>query len=154
MKDESQLFLEKDLKGIGGWLLWVLIGLALSAISLSINLGSDVSNFGKDAAAGYSGPIEFEIFSDLALVILILWTARLILKRRRLAVRIMTLFLVASFLIAVMDSALIQGMVGTMSLDNSSNNQASIAQGRTLLMVLIWVPYFYRSRRVRATLTE
>lgn len=154
MKRDKELPLNERFVGINGWLAWVLLGLFVSPLLLIANIVSDFSVIDAAKANGFGGAIQFEIISDVGLMSLCLWTAWLILKRKRLAKRIITISLVTSFLVSAVDSAIISGIVGTTSLQNSLNNQASITQGRAALAALIWIPYFYRSRRVRATLTE
>ncbi|MBP9667561.1 DUF2569 domain-containing protein [Candidatus Saccharibacteria bacterium] len=156
----------KNLVGIKGWLAFFVAGLGLSAILIMINLASYSSVYtelmsAQDTAPDYVAAMTpllwFEILANLCLVGLIIWLIVLMAKHRMLARKIAIVVLIANAIVLTADYFWASSVFDAFNLSgyvDAEIRKAARDVVRSILALVIWVPYFYMSRRVKATLTK
>lgn len=151
-------------EGIGGWLVLPLIGLCLSpfllAYSVWVNVvpffASDVWNYVTTPAtpyySAYWAPYLIAAFAaNVALIAYIVVTLVFFLQRRHFVPLLMTVLYLCNVLIALFD------LVSAQYFDSLFPDLEVLGagQGQTVLRAVVaaavWIPYFWRSARVRAT---
>jgi len=151
-------------RGIGGWLILVVIGLVLTPFRVGYFLLTThwpifrdgawpiLTTPGTEAYHPLWGPlIVFEIVGNLgciALAVIGLW---LLLRKSRHAPRAVTGLLAWAALFGVIDY-FAGDLIPAVAAEPDPNDLGQLA--RTLVSAAIWIPYFRLSRRVKATFTE
>ena len=144
--------IDTDLKGIGGWLIPTVIGLALGPLfemrgvyrDLHILYGATFQA-GLAARPGIAVLILFEAITNAVMLLALIGLNVLFYKTKRSFPRWMTTYLVAAFVIAVSDHVWVMVF-------HPSTAWTGVFQ--RLIAVLIWVPYFLNSRRVEQTFVD
>lgn len=146
--------------GIGGWLYLVAIGLCLTPIRLGAEIVQGlrplqpvtwhaVTTPGTRAYHPLFGPlIVGELVANAALLVSAIVLLYLFFAKRRAFPGAMMAFLVVRLLIQIADM-LVARMIPAAAA--AIGPAAFAALGSGLLVVVIWVPYFLKSRRVAAT---
>lgn len=146
-----------DKEGIGGWLVFVLLGLIVTPIRIGITLFTDffpmvndeflMSIYPSLKAVIYTeliGNISFIIF---AIVLLIL----MLLKDRRFP-KLMIIFYITNTIFVVGDAIYVSEVLDLEVLSGDDSSLKEIA--RAVIGTFIWVPYLLMSTRVRLTFTK
>ncbi|MEO6381044.1 MAG: DUF2569 domain-containing protein, partial [Nitrobacter sp.] len=151
---------EKEPRGIGGWLLLISFGQVVGPLRLLVALGQ--TYFDPDARKGFE---EFplasygELASLLALTLLAIPTAILFFRKSRYFPRFFICELVAAFVVPALSviwtaltlSTQLGGSVSEfLVLDSQEIAQFALAG----ISALIWIPYTLKSRRLRNTFRE
>jgi hypothetical protein len=163
------LLLEPEPEGIGGWLVLPLIALILAPLTLVWGLVFGLlPDFRADAWRRLTSPGS-DLYSpywphylvtksvlDVALSICTVLLLVLFLQRRRQVPLLMTCFYLAAAGVGIFDLLSVRYFSGHVP----AMAQSTLAQGevlrlvRALVPLLIWIPYFRRSVRVRNTFTR
>jgi Protein of unknown function (DUF2569) len=146
--------------GIGGWLILIAIGLCLTPIRIGAEIVQGVRSLqplawravttpGSPAYHPLFGPLIIgEMVANVALLAWSLVLLYLFFTKRRAFPRAMIAFLIVRVVIQVADIFVASsipvaaGSIGPRVYGSLAGN---------LLVVLVWVPYFLKSRRVAAT---
>ncbi len=148
-EDKEAKLRESSEKGIGGWLILLGLGLALSGVLQFVNLGKGISEVSR-VHASVSGPIATYLYTllllDVAVVVAWLYVIYLFFTRRRSFPKWFIVVVLANFIsqIAVL---VISATVFNAAPSSSDYRDA----GRMVLYALIWITYVSVSRRVRYT---
>jgi hypothetical protein len=147
-------------RGIGGWLILIAIGLCLTPIRIGAEIvqgvrshqplaWSAVTTPGSPAYHPLFGPlISGEMVANVVLLVWALVLLYLFFTKRRAFPRAMIAFLIVRVAIQMADIFVASsipvaaGSIGPRVYGSLAGN---------LLVVLVWVPYFLKSRRVAAT---
>jgi hypothetical protein len=143
---------DSNLNGIGGWLALFTVGLVVAPLLTGATLFSDFSVYSQAADSGYQGAISFEIIANITLIALALWSLYLVLKRKKLGVRVVTLYLLVVIVVGIADTAIVSAIQAQQSASTAQNSSSTPASGA--LWGLIWIVYFLKSKRVKATLVQ
>lgn len=150
----------QELRGIGGWLILVAIGLCLQPLLLLKALYDNVGIFRADTWDALTTPgspayhplwAPFLIAEAGANLVLLAWAGVLLYvfftKARRFP-RMAVAYLAVSLLAVLADFAVANAIPAARAqLTASEFGQV----GRSMIGAAIWIPYFLRSRRVAAT---
>jgi hypothetical protein len=136
----------EPLRGIRGWLLLPAISLALGAVVSAVNLIQGISWYPQIAAAGLGLIHTVDLTLEILCFGLLLLTAVRFAGEKRNAPRLFIILLIAR--------VVVPATVGTLAVF-FINDVILFASGaeatRAILYGAIWIPYFIRSRRVKAT---
>lgn len=140
---------QKDLRGIGGWLIVVALGLGFGPIGLLLALGASVllllSPEGQSLVAahpGVAGLLLFNAITDAILIVLLIVLNIVFYKTKKSFPRLAIGYLVVSFILEVaMHQMMLQYMPTYPSIDAFGS----------LVAAAIWIPYFLLSQRVKQT---
>jgi len=142
-------------QGIGGWLILVVIGLIITPIRLLISIFSDIVPALHSPWAASSVGITFLIYFELVINLLFAVVAILLLilmfNRYRFFPILMVIFYLSNFVFVLLDFILAYQipLIRENKLDEGSARELM----RSLIAVIIWVPYFLTSKRVKNTFT-
>lgn len=139
-----------ELVGVRGWLAWFSAGVALTPIVAGYSLFIDIVSFQIVAGQGYMGIAIVECLANISLIALSIWGLVLLKQHRRLAVNIFISLMLVSVVISLIDLIFVLYLQAKFGLHADSSQTAATA--RSLIIALIWIPYFLRSRRVQTTL--
>jgi len=146
--------------GIGGWLYLVALGLCLTPVRLVLEIVRGLRSFDPATwrvVTTPGQPVYHPLFGPLivgelaANGILLLWAFGLLylfFTRRRIFPRVMVTFLIVRVLIQAAD-LLVARLIPAAA--TAIGPSVYGALGGSLVVVLVWVPYFLRSRRVANT---
>lgn len=164
-----------QLYGIGGWLILPAIGLVLSPLMMIYTIIQGMvgmSQLQKIDSSGMSIPtgdmrtlIVVEILGNSLLLIFVLVVALAFFGKSKLAPGLFMTFLLAYLIFAAVDylvaQSAVNGFITALSAETGdksvlkeldSINLESIQQiSRATLSCAIWIPYFQKSKRVKAT---
>ena len=146
--------------GIGGWLYLVALGLCLTPVRLVLEIGRGLRLLDPATWHAVTTPVRpayHPLFGPLivgelaANGILLLWTFGLLylfFTRRRIFPPVMVTFLIVRVLIQAAD-LLVALLIPVAAAAIGPSVYSAL--GGSLVLVLVWVPYFLRSRRVDNT---
>lgn len=155
---------QAPLKGIGGWLILVVIGLVVTPVRITYfmianhwpvfrdGLWPVLTTPGTDAYHPLWAPlIIFEILGNLGSICLALVTLWLLARRSRRTplLAITWLILGATFVVIDFFAA---DLIPAVAEQQDPENMKELV--RSIVGVAIWVPYFLVSKRVKATFVE
>ena len=150
--DKEAKLRESSEKGIGGWLILLGVGLALSGVLQFVNLGKGISEVAR-VHASVSGPIATYLYTlllvDVAIVVAWLYVIYLFFTRRssfpKWFVAVVLANLISQIAVLVISATVF-------NVAPSSTDYRDV--GRMVLYALIWITYVSVSRRVRYTFTH
>ncbi len=165
----KQVTSEKNLKGLGGWLVLVILGLFVSVLFQAYGAYESVTMFTDGTVEflsdpssevyipGYGGLIKFEFIAGIIFLVAGIYLIYLFFKKSEKFPRYYVPFLVVSVIYAILDYALlssvsVSGEVQQVINDTLSEQGSEI--GRAVIGALIWGAYMKRSKRVKATFIE
>ncbi len=155
---------DRPLQGLGGWLVFVGLGLVLAPVRLIGVLVSEWEGFfsastwravavpGSENYHPLFGPLlAFEVLGNSVLIGFSLLTLVLFFSRRRVFPKVFILFVIATAVFMAFDEGLCRliPLVG-----QRSEGTPSKALLRSVLGALVWTTYMIRSRRVKLTFTR
>lgn len=148
-------------KGIGGWLIFPLLGLIITPIEGSFQMyniywqifakgyWSSLTTPGTEVYHAFFGPLLiFEGFGNSLTIALSVVTLWFFLRKSRLLPRLMISLLIFNFVFVCGDFFL-SDLVPAVAAQ--SDSQSTIELGQAVIGTLIWVPYFLKSKRVKQT---
>lgn len=152
-------------KGLGGWLILVIIGLFVAvafqayAAYESITLFTDgtVESL-KAYIPGYSSALKFELITEILFLAFIVYLIYLFFRKSRKFPKYYVPFLIISVAYLIIDYVILS------SLTVSSNEMKQVIDevlseqgteiGRVVISAIIWGLYMTKSKRVKATFVE
>lgn len=134
--------------GIGGWLILPAIGLILGVLANLVMLGINAAFIG--GAGGYRRPSDdsmagYEMLTSLAMTAFIIVVAVKFFGRKASAPRLM----IALYTVGL--GRVVLGVLVDQAIMNEISPQRIQAVVVSLIACSIWIPYFLKSRRVKAT---
>ena len=155
---------EQELKGLGGWLILVGLGLLLSPVRLSIEMISMYQGFISEGAWGLlttpTSPVYHsswalhnvgEAIVNVAIVFFSVYLIYLFFLKKMIFPRYYCGFLLFIVIFLFIDALLIQIMLPDEPLFDEERGRDFF---RSVLACLIWIPYMRVSKRVKLTFVE
>ncbi|MDO8267698.1 MAG: DUF2569 domain-containing protein [Moraxellaceae bacterium] len=156
---------DKDYQGIRGWLILVVIGLVITPINIGISLyQTHLPIFSDGTWQVLTSPssesyhslwaplLAFEIIGNLGVIALALATLYFITQKSRHVPAIAIFYFLASFAFVLIDVAFTQMIPAISSQPTDPETIKEVT--RSFIGTVIWVPYFFFSKRVKATFTQ
>lgn len=140
------------LTGLGGWLAWFTVGLVVSCGYSVYNAFSYRPLLSAQGLDHYKGTIAFIVIGFIVLAIMQVVSLYQIFKRRASGRLLVILTLVLGMVIYGTISALLNSIYS--KIDKPVPADVTGEVSRDITLSVIWIFYFYFSRRVRLTLTE
>lgn len=134
------------LVGISGWLVLPAIGFVLGPIIGVVMFLVALSLYSDVQAAGYGGLYSFELLVELGLLVFLIYAAVKFFGKKREAPSIIIALLTAT-VVATGVLLVIELGAGAEGFAVESGKQLV----RGVIGAAIWIPYFKRSKRVKAT---
>jgi hypothetical protein len=151
---------EEKYQKIGGWLILVGIGIVVNPIRLLLPIGKLIpilfegkwkilTTPGTTAYHPMWAPsIIFELVGNIAFLVFSIVLAILFFQKRSVLPKVITTFLLLSLAFVVVDFLL----ANSIPVVASQGNQGPLGEiVRSIIVCLIWVPYFQISKRVKGT---
>jgi hypothetical protein len=148
-------------KGIGGWLILVVIGLVVSPIRVAYSLATNhwpifqdgtwqvLTTPGNEAYHSLWGPLlVFEIIGNLGIIILAVTTLIMMIQKLRHTPRLAIIWLTWTATFVTIDF-FAADLIPAVAAQNDPESTKELI--RSLVGAAIWIPYFLVSKRVRAT---
>jgi hypothetical protein len=155
---------EKDYSRLGGWLVYFAIGLCVDPFILAYNIFDAVRGYNTYKTVFQTTFLPtFTVIGTLITLALFVSGDYFLIKRRRKAKTFLIWGLVLNVIVsdiitnaAHMDmNTLVQkGLLTQSYVDNWFNTSSDNSLGSALFLALILIPYFIRSKRVKATLVN
>jgi hypothetical protein len=152
------------LVGLEGWLALYIVGLGITGIVTIISLlgyGSTLTDLNsiQDQDPGmyqsFQGIINYEIFYHLLIIALITTVIVLLAKHKKLARTFAIGYMTSLIVFPTIDYIWGSSLASAYNLDLSKElGEAGGEIGRNIIYAAIWIPYFFVSKRVKATLTK
>lgn len=152
-------------KGIGGWLLLPAAGLVIMPFRMAYQFHQEIlpalapetwnalTSTGSPAYHPFFGvTIIFEAAANVVLFCFTLWLLVLFFKKSKKFPRLAIIWLLAIGVVQIIDFLLIQQIPAVAS--QPAGMDAIKYIGRSIVGIIIWVPYFLRSQRVKNTFVE
>ncbi len=160
---------EKNMKGLGGWLVFVILGLFVSVLFQAYGAHESVTMFTNGTVEflgdpssevyipGYGGLLKFEFIGEIVFLISGVYLIYLFFKKSRRFPKYYLPFLIISVIYVILDYALlssvsVSGEVRQVVDDVLSEQGGDI--GRAIMSALVWGSYIRKSKRVKATFVE
>lgn len=157
-------------KGLGGWLILVIIGLFLTVIfqvygvfeSITLFTGGTVEVLSNPASGahipGYAGALKFELVAEILFLAYAVYLIFLFFKKSKKFPKYYVTFLIASVVYVVLDYLILSSLTVSSSemkqvIDETLSGQGTEI-GRTVIPAIIWGLYITKSKRAKATFVE
>jgi hypothetical protein len=141
-----------ELSGIGGWLVLVALGLAVSPFMIAHSVYADLHILSGDryqaglaANPGLAGMVLFEAVTNSMFVVAVLALNYLLYQQKRAFPTAMVVYFAAQVVWVFVDHL--------MAMRYTARSEWSPLL-RALITAIIWIPYFRLSQRVQATFTN
>lgn len=145
LKDEE----EEKLSGFEGWLLipilWLIIGPIVTILSLVVF----VQQFPLALELGFGIDVGLEILIQIILLAIMLYTGFYFFQKRKKTPQLVIFWLKISILFSLI-LLVVELLTGANGLAVENGKQLS----KDFISALIWIPYFKKSKRVKATFTK
>lgn len=152
---------EKQLEGLGGWLILVGIGIVITPLRIAIlEMPGFFEIFSNGTYAALTSPTSpyyhplwsFILIGEIAInfCILIAWCylAFLFFTKKKLFPKLYIAVFLSSMVIIILDALAVHHVVPDLPLFNPDTSRELL---RTVVGVVIWCPYMLVSKRVKAT---
>ena len=151
-------------KGLGGWLVIVILALFINAGYSLYAIYNDINLFTNGTIAkisdpsftyyapGYSGLMTFEIISSTLLSIFAIYLIYLFFKTKKEFPKYYIAFLLAMLIFAIVEFAILQSFSDQIkTVISSAIDSENTALGQAFWGAVIWGLYMVKSKRVKAT---
>jgi hypothetical protein len=145
LKDEE---VEK-LSGFEGWLIIPTFWLIINPILIILNIVIYIQQFPFALEAGFAIVLALEIFVFTVLLAIVLYAGFFFFQKKKNTPRIVIFWLKISILFSAI-LLTVELIYGANSLAIENGQQLV----RDVISALIWIPYFKKSKRVKATFTK
>jgi hypothetical protein len=152
---------EKSLQGIGGWLILVAVGIVFTPIKkvmlkttiyteiFSTGVWEDLTTQGNEAYSPLWAPsIIGEILFSCGLIIVLLYTAYLFFAKSRNFPKWYVVIAIINVQFIAADAFIINMFLPSQSIFDPGTIREFL---RSVITLVVWVPYMFVSKRVRAT---
>jgi len=148
---------ETEPKGIGGWLILVLIGLLITPIRLLISMITEFTPLleqikNNPILADLKQLVMAEIVVNMIFLIYAFVLIILMLKKSKLFPRMIIIFYISNLVFVLADAIIISNHPVLGPITNIADSFMEIF--KSVAANAIWVPYFIISRRVKNTFVE
>ena len=148
---------ETEPKGIGGWLVLVLIGLIITPIRLLISMITEFTPLleqikNNPILADLKQLVMAEIVVNMIFLIYAFVLIILMLKKSKLFPRMIIIFYISNLVFVLADAIIISNHPVLGPITNITDSFMEIF--KSVAANAIWVPYFIISRRVKNTFVE
>ena len=152
-----------DLKGLGGWLIFVCLGLIYTLYTAITGAYSNWVMFQDGTVdslseiSGFSASLGIELFGFVAAVILVSFLLYLFFKKKKDFPKFFIFYVVFLVLFAIIELILINSLGSIESIKSiiqDLNDEAIIILVRSLIFALVWGLYMKKSERVKLTFVE
>lgn len=152
-----------DLKGLGGWLIIVCLGLIYNLVTSVMAVYSNGEMFldgtveNMSQVQGYAAALGFELFSFIILTILISYLLFLFFKKKKDFPRFFIYYVIFIVVYGIIDLILINSLSFPDSIRQAMQDvisETSVAVGKSFVFALIWGFYMKKSERVKLTFVE
>lgn len=137
---------DRQIAGIGGWLILPAIGFVLGPIVGAASLVLAVTLFSGVRASGYGGLYAVEVLLELGLLVFNVYAAIRFFGKKSNAPSLAISLMIAT---VVVSGLLLMIELGAGAEAFAIESAKQLARG--VVMAAIWIPYFRVSRRVKAT---
>jgi hypothetical protein len=143
----------KNLNGLAGWLILIGLGILIQPLKdlygiFSINLPAFASIASQSGSSQYSTLYNiavYELINNIIFVIALIYLNILFYQKKKMFPRFFIIYLIGNFVLILIDYLMLSGVI-------ASPDASSL--GIVLLQMIVWIPYFLNSRRVKATFTQ
>lgn len=158
-------------KGIGGWLILVIIGLFVNVIRQAYYIYGNIvlftdgtvenlSNLSSEVyVSGYAGALKFEIIVMLLFLVFMVYLISLFFKKNKKFPKYYITLLIASIVFIVLDYLILSSLTIPSSemkqiFDEETSKEIMKSIAQAVLALIIWGTYMVKSKRVKATFVE
>ena len=167
--EPEQAISEKNPKGLGGWLILVILGLFITVllqlynIYVSVTLFTDGTvDFISDPSSdiyipGYGGLLKFEFIGEIIFLAAAVYLIYLFFRKSRQFPKYFVIFLIASAAYIILDYLLLSSTsvsAETQEFIDDALSDQNREVARAFIGALIWGAYMKKSKRVKATFIE
>ena len=165
MESQNDQAESNEPKGLGGWLILPMLGLIIAPVRLIIQIVKDLlPAFAPETWNALTTPdspvyhhlwapvIILETVSSIGLLLFSVWLLVLFFKKSIRLPKLFITWLILAFVIQILDQIL-ANQIPAVGAQNTSP-EAIKDLFRAFIAMLIWVPYFIRSKRVKNTFTQ
>ncbi len=135
-----------ELAGIKGWLVFPAVGLVIGPVISVVSLVPALSMFEDMKRAGFGGIYTTAILFDTALILFMFYAAAIFFQKKSHAPSVMIALFISGFLVPL----ILAGLGFSQDAEPFALEYAK-ATARASAAAIIWIPYFLRSKRVKAT---
>jgi len=152
-----------DLKGLGGWLVIVCLGLIYTLFTAVTSVYSDGVMFfngtveSMSGIQGYAAALGFELLAFVILTILVIYILFLFFKKKKSFPRFFIYYVIFLAAYGLIDLFLLNSLNFPDSIKQTMQsviNETSVTVGRSFVFALIWGFYMKKSERVKLTFTK
>jgi hypothetical protein len=145
--------IKKEPQGIGGWLILVLIGLAITPFRTLLIVIKDILPVIDSEIINNNPPLKGMIYSELIInlifVVFSILLFILMLKKLKIFPSLIIVYFISNLFFVVID--MIAGSQIPIIREQGLNESSIIELCRAIIGSAIWVPYFIYSKRVKNT---
>lgn len=169
VESPKQAIVDKNLKGLSGWLVLVILGLFATVLFQVYGVYESVTMFTDGTVEflsdpssevyipGYGGLLKFEFIAEIIFLVAAVYLVYLFFKKSKKFPKYYVPFLIISVIYVIVDYALlasvsVSGEVQQVIDEVLSEQSGEI--GRAVIGALIWGAYIKKSKRVKATFVE
>lgn len=152
-----------DLKGLGGWLIVVCLGLiytfftAITGVYLNWSMFQDGTVASLSEISGYSTLMGIELIVYVVIVILIGYLFLIFFKKKKDFPRFFIYYAIFIVAFAILDFISLNSLSlpgGSEQLMQEINSESMVVIVRNIVFALVWVSYMKKSERVKLTFIE
>lgn len=154
---------EKNYEGLGGWLILIAIGLVIAPLRMGFLVFRDLlPAFSEETWSVLTTPgtevyhklwaplLIFELLTNIIFIVFAIVLLVFLVQKKRLFPKLIIAYLAANLLFLVVDY-FGANLIPFVANQTEALNESIGEIGRGVIASAIWIPYFLKSRRVKAT---